>query len=175
MNAAMLTLALILPGQTYVYSARPVPELTPQDRARQAKALAELRRVDRYDQVARMIEDAEIRLEWAGDRQQALVETLGFEGNRGTWGKPGEFRGPDPRGFRAVLTVAEDPLAGGLAALRAKRRELVRVEKQNRNLAGQRHGVRRHLDREAQRKVWLENAKEAAAIQAAAAVRLLSR
>src|SRR5262245_52162769 len=100
MNAAMLTLSLVLPGQTYVYPARPVPVLSPEARAQQAKALAELRKVDRRDHLARITEDVEIRLEWARDKQQALVETLGFVSNRGTWGKPGEFEAPDPRNFR---------------------------------------------------------------------------
>jgi hypothetical protein len=166
MNAVMLMLALVLPGQTYVYQARPAPELSPEVKAQHAKALAQLRRADRYDQIARMTRDVEIRLEWARDKQQALVETLGFESNRGTWGKAGEFRDPDPQGLRIAWSVAGDPRVSALEEFRAMHRELVRVEKQNRTLAGQRHAVRYHLDREAQRRAGIEAAKAAGAIRA---------
>ncbi len=149
MNAMLLTLALSLPGQSYVYAAQPVIDLTPAERARCEKALAELR-AHRQDQINRMVEDADTRLEWLADRQVALRETLQYESGTDSWGQYAESEVPRTATLELTAAVPE-PRNYSLAEFQAKQRLLVQMQKQNRLLASQRKAVFQHQNQVARR------------------------
>lgn len=155
MNAVLLSVAIFLPGQTYVYEAPKVVELAPAQRTRCNQLLAEMR-ANRQDQIDRMMEDAEIRLQWTGDRQTAVAGLLAFESDNPLLGKtfddavaPAE-RGGVPAPKVQFSSALSRPRHSSLADLRARQRQLVRVQKQTQVLQWQRGGVERFQNRQGQ-------------------------
>lgn len=169
MNAMLLAMAAMLPGQTYVYEGRETSKAPSAATLRQHQAALSGLRAREVDRIERLTWDATVRTAWATDRQQAQREVLAYQTEGAMMGQFGGSTTVKPEAADGVqfaragmFAPAEDPRVKEYQALRDR---LNRIEHQNHLLAGQRRAVRGHQDREAQRRAMVEASKPPIVVQ----------
>jgi hypothetical protein len=151
-SAALLVFATSLSAQTCVwnserYRERDVVPLTPEERARCDKALAEIE-AHRKDYLPAMIEELDFRIEWAADRLGVHRELLLYEAPYGPWDKYVKPLNP-PEATDAAAAPSSKSLEELNAEYKFKKQLLYRLEKRISLVAWERDEARNHRDREA--------------------------